>query len=99
MKANPDKCHLSVATNTLASVNINGFQIINSTEEKLVGIKFDSKLSFENHVLSLCKKTSQKLRARTQDYQLYESFQTKSCYENLRCIPVSLLPISLDVSQ
>ena len=65
MKANPDKCHLLVTTNTLTSVNINGFQITNSTEEKLLGIKFDSKLSFENHVSSLCKKASQKLHALT----------------------------------
>ena len=65
MKANPDKCHLLVTTNTLTSVNINGFQIANSTKEKLLGIKFDSKLSFENHVSSLCKKASQKLHALT----------------------------------
>ena len=65
MKANPDKCHLLVTTNTLTSVNINGFQITNSTEEKLLGIKFNSKLSFENHVSSLCKKASQTLHALT----------------------------------
>ena len=50
MKANPDKCNLLVTTNALTSVNINGFQIRNSTEEKLLGIKFDSELSFENHM-------------------------------------------------
>ena len=64
-KANPDKCHLLVATNTLTSVNINGFQITNCTEEKLLGIKFDCKLSFKNHVSSLFKKASQKLHALT----------------------------------
>ena len=53
MKANPDKCHPLVTTNALTSVNINGFQITNSTEELLLGIKLDSKLSFENHVSSL----------------------------------------------
>ena len=39
--------------------------ITNSTEEKILGIKFDSKPSFENHVSSLCKKESQKLHALT----------------------------------
>ena len=49
----------------LTSVNINGFQTTNNTEEELVGIKFDSKLSFENHVSSLCKKASETLHALT----------------------------------
>ena len=64
-KANPDKCHLLVTINALTSVNINGFQITSSTEEKLLGIKFDNKLSFENHVSSFCKKASQKLHTLT----------------------------------
>ena len=55
-KTNPSKCHLLVTTNALTSVNINGFQITSSTEEKLLSIKFDSKLSFENHVSSVCKR-------------------------------------------
>ena len=65
MKANPDKCHLLVATNALTSVNINDFQITNSIEEKLLGINFDRELSFENNISSLCKKASQKLHALT----------------------------------
>ena len=52
-------------TTNATSVNINGFQITNRTEEKLLGFKFDSKLSFENHVSSLCKKASQKLHTLT----------------------------------
>ena len=65
MKANPDTCNLFVTTNALTSINVNGFQITNNTEEKLLGIKFNSKLSFENHAPSLCKKSSQKLHALT----------------------------------
>ena len=38
VKDNPDKRHLLVTTNALTSININGFQITNSTEEKLQGI-------------------------------------------------------------
>ena len=33
MKSNLDKCHLLVTTNVLTSVNVNGFQITNNTEE------------------------------------------------------------------
>ena len=60
MKANADKCHLLVSSNT---AKIEDFSIKNRTEEKLLGVKFDSNLSFENHVTSLCKKVSQKLHA------------------------------------
>ena len=39
------------------------FSIKNSSEGKLLVIKFHSNLSFENHVNSICKKASQKLHA------------------------------------
>ena len=63
MKANADKCHLLVTTKRVVSANIAEFVINNSKEEKPLGIKIDTKLSFENHVSSLCKKASQKLHA------------------------------------
>ena len=63
MKVNPDKCHLLVTTNSAVSANIEEFVINNSNEENLLGIKIDAKLSFENYVPSLCKKTNQKLHA------------------------------------
>ena len=63
MKANADKCHLLVSSNESCTAKIEDFSIKNSTEEKLLGVKFDSNLSFENHVTSYCKKASQKLHA------------------------------------
>ena len=50
-----------VATKNAVSANIEEFVINNSNEEKLLGIKIDTKLSFENHVSSLYKKASQKI--------------------------------------
>ena len=61
MKGNADKCRLLVTTDSAVSANIEEFVINNSNEEKLLGKKIDTKLSFENHVSSLCKKASQKL--------------------------------------
>ena len=58
MKANVDKCHLLVSSNESCTAKIEDFSIKNSTEEKLLGVNFDTNLSFENHVTSLYKKAS-----------------------------------------
>ena len=63
MKANANKCHLLVTRDTDVTAKIGEFDVKNSREEKLLGVKIDSKLSFEHHVSSLCKKASQKLHA------------------------------------
>ena len=63
MKANADKCHLLVSSDERCTAKIEDFSIKNSTKEKLLGVKFDSNLSFETHVTSLCKKANQKLHA------------------------------------
>ena len=55
MKASADKCHPLVTTNSAASANIKEFVINNTNEEKLLDIKIDNKLSFENHVSSLAR--------------------------------------------
>lgn len=62
MEANPHKCRLLVTNNDLVSIKLKGFHIKNSSgEEKLLGKKFSTQLSFESHVSSLYEKTSQKL--------------------------------------
>ena len=63
MKADAEKFHLLVTSDESCTVTIEDFSIKNSTEEKLLGVKFDSNLSFENHVTYLCKKASQNLHA------------------------------------
>ena len=50
MKANADKCHLLVTPKSTVSANIICY--------KRLSITIDTKLSFENHVSSLCKKAS-----------------------------------------
>ena len=48
MKANSDKYHLLVTRDTDVIAKIGKFDVKNSREEKLLGIKIDTKLSFEN---------------------------------------------------
>ena len=64
MKAIPDKFHILLSNNDESlSVNVDDYRIFNRGSEKLLGITIDSKLSFDEHVSSLCKKASQKLHA------------------------------------
>ena len=48
MKNNPHKCHLLVSTNDSGEIRIGNFRIENAKREKLLGIQFDNKLSFDN---------------------------------------------------
>ena len=54
MKSNPDKCHLLVTTNDNVGIRIGNFQTENTKREKLLGIQFDNKLSFDHNLLEIC---------------------------------------------
>ena len=53
MKANPDKCHFICSSNLKTSIMIENRQINNSTCEKLLGVFFDSKLTFQSRFLKM----------------------------------------------
>ena len=61
MKSNADKCHLLLSTNNASNIKIGNIDISNS--EKLLGVKFDYKLTFDDHISELCKKASRKILA------------------------------------
>ena len=63
MKSNAKKCHLLTKSDNPVSVKIGDTEIINSNQEKLLGINIDCSLTFETHVNQICKKASQKLSA------------------------------------
>ena len=63
MKANPDKCHLLLSSNDKFTATISQNLIHNTEQQKLLGIIFDSKLSFNEHVSHLCDTASKKLHA------------------------------------
>ena len=64
LKANPDKFHLLLSgKNNDKFIQIQQYKIQSSESEKLLGIKIDNNLSFNEHVTELCTKASQKLHA------------------------------------
>ena len=54
LRSNTDKRHLLVSTNDRVSVNVDGFKTDISDTEKLLGVKFDKKLTFDNHISGIC---------------------------------------------
>ena len=63
MKGNTYKCHLIRSTENAPELQIDDSLIKASSCEKLLGVKIDYKLTFDEHVKSLCKKENKKLRA------------------------------------
>ena len=66
MKLNAEKCHLLVLgqrCDDSVTVKIGNTDVVNCSEEKLLGVHIDSKLSFDHHVSKLCQKASNKLYA------------------------------------
>ena len=63
MKANQDKCHLIVSKIENISMHIGPFEIKNTNCEKLLGIKADSRLNFNEHLDGIIKKASRKTNA------------------------------------
>ena len=63
MRDETDKCHLLLIKDESSEIHIGDSIIESSTCEKLLGIKNDSKLRFDDHIQDLCNKANRKLRA------------------------------------
>ena len=98
MKSNPDKCHLLVSTNGNVKIRIGNFQIENTKREKLLGIQFDNKLSFDYHLSEICKKASRKLYALGRVTPYTNLSKRKNFNECLFQLAIQLLPTFMDVS-
>ena len=54
---------LLVSRNGRVSMNIDRSKIYKSNTEKLFGLKFDKKLTFDDHISDICKKAGRKISA------------------------------------
>ena len=64
MICNAEKCKLITNNRTLKlSITIEGKTIFNNATAKILGITFDNLLTFENHIVNLCRTASQKISA------------------------------------
>ena len=52
LKNNVDKCHVLVCTNKRVGIKIGDYTIDNSESEKLLGVKIDVNINFNDHITS-----------------------------------------------
>ena len=57
MKANSDKCHFICSTDDTVNIIVDNQKICNSPCEKLLCVRFDSKLTVETHINRIYKKS------------------------------------------
>ena len=97
MKVNEDGCHVLSSIDKTIQVNIGITHVNNGKCEKLLGIKIDCKLSFENHIGKISKKTDAKLDASARVAQI---INTKKCLiRNTFLVTYQLLPFYMDIPQ
>ena len=64
LKGNADKCHFLTSTEQEVSLNVDNLKKYkNSESEKILGVKFDSNLTFDKHISDLFKRASRKVSA------------------------------------
>ena len=85
MKCNAGKCHLIVRTNNTVNIKIGNINITNSICEKFLGVKFDCKLTFYDHVFELRKKASREIHRLTRVTSCINLLKTRifmnSCFK------------------
>ena len=67
MKLNKSKCHFVVSGHKFEHlwVNVGDTRVWESNSKKLLGVQIESDLSFDKHVIEICKRASRKLSALT----------------------------------
>ena len=93
LKANPDKCHLLVNTTGNIRISVRNETISNSSNQKLLGIRFNSNFRFDDHVASLSKKASQKLNALTRVAQYMNLARRRSIMKAFICFQFGYCPL------
>ena len=88
LKGNTNKCHLIVSSDNPTEIQVLESLIKNTTYEKLLGIKIDNKLTFDEHISGLCKKAANMLRALAM-VTSYRSLPKKKLLLNSFLMPIS----------
>ena len=98
MKGNTDKCHLLLSKDESSEIYKEDSIVESSTYEKLLGIKIDSKLRFDDHIQHLCNKADRKLQALARATSYVNLQKEKSFNASLFQHTFQLLSVDLGAS-
>ena len=82
----------------MSSILLLGNQLISNKYEELLGMLINHKLTFENHILNIVRKVSQKLHALARISKVYASEEAENYNESICLFTVYILPTNLNVS-
>ena len=98
MKENYNKCHLLVSGKNNVTMNASGFKIKNTECEKLLGIKVDYGLKFENYLSGVIKKASNKINALSKVTPFMNLSKKENVNEFFLYVAIQLFSTSVDMS-
>ena len=81
MKANPEKCHVILSSNSQKEIRFANASIASSPSEKLLGITTVSDQKFEEHIKNVCNIVNKKLNALEMYWKPRELRQTKNAFK------------------
>ena len=100
LKSNTDKCHLLlVSSSDAVNLRVSEYDIKNSEREKLLGVKFDNKLTFEKHIINICRKARRKIYTQSRIAPYMDLHKRRMVMNAFFQFTVQLLSTDLDVSQ
>ena len=99
MNGKTEKCHLIMSAHQSVHFQLGGSLIERSHCEKMLGVKIDYKLNFDEHVKTLCSKANNKLRALARATPYMNVEKKKNTDELIFQSTVQLLPLYMDVKQ
>ena len=85
LKSNSGKCHLFVNRDEDIRISVRNERIGISSNQKLLGVRFNSNFRSDDHVASLCEKVSQKRNVLTRCAQYLNIAQRRSIMKTFIC--------------
>ena len=98
VKANASTCLFFLLPHKPVTIKIKGSAIESSKSEDLLGVTINSKLSFDDHITILCRKTSQKRHAFSKEASHMSFHKKKNSFKIIYYLKIQLFPISVNVS-